>query len=88
MYVRILKNCLCLSYSRQVQCEDKATERTCFSACQNVKAVQQFQGIFVFPFSKAEECHTFYVVGSKSFRSDIQKPLQKENAVRDIEYHL
>ena len=25
-----------------------------------------------------------YVVGSKSFRSDIQKPRQMENAVRDI----
>ena len=27
--------------------------------------------------------HT-YVVGSKSFRPDIQKPRQMENAVRDI----
>ena len=26
----------------------------------------------------------FYVVGSKSFRPDIQKPRQIENAVRDI----
>ena len=30
--------------------------------------------------------HNFvnYVVGSKSFRPDIQKPRQMENAVRDI----
>ena len=27
---------------------------------------------------------TIYVVGSKSFRPDIQKPRQMENAVRDI----
>ena len=27
-----------------------------------------------------------YVVGSKSFRPDIQKPRQMENAVRDILY--
>jgi hypothetical protein len=27
---------------------------------------------------------TTYVVGPKSFRPDVQKPLQKENAVRDI----
>ena len=26
----------------------------------------------------------YYVVGSKSFRPDIQKPRQMENAVRDI----
>ena len=30
-------------------------------------------------------CKTYlYVVGSKSFRPDIQKPRQMENAVRDI----
>ena len=29
-----------------------------------------------------------YVVGSKSFRPDIQKPCQMENAVRDIQCHL
>jgi hypothetical protein len=29
-----------------------------------------------------------YLVGSKSFRPDIQKPRQMENAVRDIEFHL
>ena len=29
-----------------------------------------------------------YVVGSKSFRPDIQKPRQMENAVRDIYCHL
>ena len=28
--------------------------------------------------------NTTYVVGSKSFRPDIQKPRQTENAVRDI----
>ena len=28
--------------------------------------------------------HTFHVVGSKSFRPDIQKPRQMENAARDI----
>ena len=28
------------------------------------------------------------VVGSKSFRPDIQKPRQMENAVRDIQCHL
>ena len=28
--------------------------------------------------------HTTYVVGSKSFRPDIEKPRQMENAVRDI----
>ena len=28
--------------------------------------------------------HAVYVVGSKSFRPDIQKPHQMENAVRDI----
>ena len=27
---------------------------------------------------------TLYVVGSKSFRPDVQKPRQMENAVRDI----
>ena len=27
---------------------------------------------------------SYYVVGSKSFRPDIQKPCQMENAVRDI----
>ena len=29
-----------------------------------------------------------YVVGSKSFRPDIQKPRQMESAVKDIQYHL
>ena len=29
-----------------------------------------------------------YVVGSKSFRPDIQKPRQMENAVKDIQCHL
>ena len=29
-----------------------------------------------------------YVVGSKHFRPDIQKPRQIENAVRDIQCHL
>jgi hypothetical protein len=28
--------------------------------------------------------HRRYVVGSKSFRPDVQKPRQMENAVRDI----
>ena len=28
--------------------------------------------------------HVKYVVGSKSFRPDIEKPRQMENAVRDI----
>ena len=29
-----------------------------------------------------------YVIGSKSFRPDVQKPRQMENAVRDIQCHL
>ena len=29
-----------------------------------------------------------YVVGSKSFRPDIQKPRQMEDAVSDIQCHL
>ena len=31
-----------------------------------------------------DPCECKYVVGSKSFRPDIQKPRQMENAVRDI----
>ena len=30
-------------------------------------------------------CSLLYVVGSKCFRPDIQKPCQIENAVRDIQ---
>ena len=30
------------------------------------------------------DTHDMYVVGSKCFRPDIQKPRQMENAVRDI----
>ena len=37
------------------------------------------------PTTPAATVHTpMYVVGSKSFRPDIQKPREMENAVRDI----
>ena len=34
--------------------------------------------------NKRYRMHGMYAVGSKSFRPDIQKPRQMENAVRDI----
>ena len=41
--------------------------------------VKLIKSKFYFEFTRA-----LYVVGSKSFRLDIQKPRQMENAVRDI----
>ena len=42
---------------------------------------------FIYVFVESHKFSNFfavYVVGSKSFRRDIQKPRQMENAVRDI----
>ena len=40
--------------------------------------------VFVGLDNKLYKKHGTYAVGSKSFRPDIQKPRQMENAVRDI----
>ena len=44
----------------------------------------EYQQICVRMHGVISRSYATYVVGSKSFRPDIQKPLQMENAVRDI----
>ena len=57
---------------------DSKCERYLYSTA--VKGFESSEKIY---FSDGPIWYNIYVVGSKSFRPDIQKPRQMENAVRD-----
>ena len=46
--------------------------------------IHDILAMFLTSFTSQRDVRHTYVVGSKSFRPDIQKPRQMENAVRDI----